>query len=62
MKFARLNKRQIDKLSDISSDAGLVSLAVVVLPAVLDKFNATQVLLGIVTTIFPWAVSLWLKK
>ncbi|MBI3289899.1 hypothetical protein HYZ78_00710 [Candidatus Microgenomates bacterium] len=62
MKFTRLNRKQIDKLSDITSDVGLVSLASVILPALLDRFDLTLVLLGMLATVFSWITSLWLKK
>ncbi|HCS79420.1 TPA: hypothetical protein DIV55_06835 [Patescibacteria group bacterium] len=44
--FPQLNKRQLEKLSDISSDIALVSLASVVLPAVFDRYNSEMVALG----------------
>lgn len=62
MKFTRLNRRQIDQLSSIAADAGLVSLATVVLPALLDKVDLNQIVLGLIVTLILWAISLWLKK
>ncbi|MBI2334313.1 hypothetical protein HYU96_00770 [Candidatus Daviesbacteria bacterium] len=47
----KLNKEQLIKLSDIVSDAGLVALASVVLPAVLDKFDLSRVTLGLFATV-----------
>ena len=58
----RLSETQLEKLSDIASDVGLVALASVVLPAVLDKFNMTEVLLGSVATVFFWTVSILLRR
>lgn len=58
----KLNKNQLDKLSDISSDVGLVALASVVLPAVLDRIDIVKVLLGSVATIFFWLFSVRLRK
>jgi hypothetical protein len=58
----KLRRRQLDQLSDIASDVGLVALASVVLPAVLDKFDPIEVGLGLLATILFWSISLWLKK
>ncbi|MBI3559888.1 hypothetical protein HY087_02065 [Candidatus Gottesmanbacteria bacterium] len=58
----RLTKHRLDKLSDIASDVGLVSLASVVLPAVLDKFDLTQVILGGTAALICWVVSIWIRK
>ncbi len=57
-----LNRKQLDTLSEISKDIGLVTLASVVLPAVLDKFNPTLLVLGGITTVTFWAISIWLRK
>lgn len=58
----RLNARQLDKLSDISSDVGLVALASVALPALFEKFNILVILIGSSLTIMFWAISLWLRR
>ena len=60
--FPRLNEKQLEKLSDISSDVGLIALAVVAIPAVLDKFDLFRVVLGLIGTILFWVFSLWLKR
>ena len=60
--MVKWNKRQIEKLAEISSDVGLVALASVVLPAVLDKFNLLLVTLGLIITILCWIISVWLLK
>ena len=59
MKFSQ---KQLDKLSDISSDVGLVFLASVVIPAALDKTNSTAVVLGLIATLVFWVISLILRK
>lgn len=51
-KNARLNK-----LSDICSDVALVSLASIVIPFAIDKFNVTMLILGTITTITFWLLS-----
>lgn len=58
----KLSKNQVNKLSDISSDVGLVTLASVVLPAALDRYNPTQILLGLVATMVFWILSVLLRK
>ena len=58
----KLNQKQLEKLADIASDLGLVSVASIILPGVLDKFNAAGVLLGAVATIIFWIVSLWFRR
>lgn len=60
--FPRLNNKQIEKLSDISSDVGLVAIASVVLPAVFDKFNPAVLLLGSIATVGFWILSIWLRR
>lgn len=58
----QLNEKQTDKISDIASDIGLVSLASVVIPAFFDRFNLTMVILGLSTTLGFWIFSIWLRK
>ncbi|HCB22481.1 hypothetical protein A3B42_00165 [Candidatus Daviesbacteria bacterium RIFCSPLOWO2_01_FULL_38_10] len=62
MRIAKLNKKQLDKLSDIASDLALVAVASVILPAALDKFNLTKILLGSVASIIFWLISLWFRR
>lgn len=58
----RLSKNQIYKLSDISSDIGLIWIAVVFLPAILDKFELFKVVLGLLAACIFWILSVWLRK
>jgi len=58
----KLSRKQIAKLSDISSDVGLVFLASVVIPAALDKFNLVAVVLGLTATFIFWIISLTLRR
>lgn len=60
--FPRLNDKQTEKLSDLSSDVGLVALASVVLPSVFDKFNPAVLLLGSIATVGFWVLSIWLRR
>lgn len=60
--FPELSKRQLEKLSDISADIGLVALASVVLPAVLDRFNLTLATVGTTITVGSWIYSVWLRR
>lgn len=57
-----LSKKRLDKLSDIASDIGLVALATVVLPAVLDRFEPIRVILGLSVAIGFWTFSIWVRK
>ncbi|MEK7618260.1 MAG: hypothetical protein AAB410_03875 [Patescibacteria group bacterium] len=58
----RLSDEQLTKLSDISSDLGVVAVASVVLPALLDKFKILPILLGGCIAIILLVTSLWLLK
>lgn len=62
MPFLILNRRRLDKLSDIASDIGLIALVSIVLPAVLDRFDLLRVLLGTVAAITFWLLSVWLRR
>lgn len=57
-----LSDEQLTKLSDISSDLGVVAVASVVLPALLDKFKLLPILLGSCIAIILLVTSLWLLK
>lgn len=58
----RLSDRQLEKLSDIFSDIGLVSLASVILPAILGTFDKSVLLLGILVTLVCWIISLVFRR
>ena len=58
----RLNEKQIDTVSEILSNIAVVSLASVVLPAMLDRFNLILVIWGSLASIFLWIASIWLRK
>ena len=60
--MSKLSKNQIEKLSDIFSDVGLVALASIVIPAVLNKFDIILVSIGFIFTILSWIISLRLRK
>lgn len=60
--YVKLNEKQLEKLSDIAVDVGSISLASVVLPALLDKFNILVLLCGTVATIFFWIFSIWIRR
>ncbi|MDP3974580.1 MAG: hypothetical protein Q8P65_01165 [bacterium] len=57
-----LTKGQIEKISDIASDIGIVALASVIIPSVLDKFNFFIIILGIFITLTSWIFSVRLRK
>lgn len=58
----KLNRDQLVKLSDISSDIGLVALASVALPAVFDKVDLVRVIFGLIVAFICWIVSLLLRR
>lgn len=58
----KLNRRQLDKLSDILSDIGVVVFASAVLPAVFDRLDLFRLLLGLLISVVLWIVSLRLRK
>lgn len=62
IKDLELNDRQLAKLSDISSDLGLVSTASIILPAVFDRFNLTLLVVGTVASFSFWIISLVLRR
>lgn len=62
MLMKKLNNGQVDKLADISSEIGLVAFASVVLPAILDRWNTIEVVIGTLFAFLFWAISLWLLK
>ena len=58
----KLSNDQLDKIADICSDIGLLMLASVGLPPILDKFNTVPALTGISIAILFWAISLKILK
>lgn len=58
----KLNDDQINKLSDIFSDIGLVALASVALPAVFDKVDLNRVISGLIPALTCWLISLYLRR
>lgn len=62
LNIRKLNRRQLDKLSDIFSDLGLVAFASVVVPALFDKLDILRVILGLLAALIFWLVSLILRR
>lgn len=62
MVFLHLTKDQVKKISDIASDIGIVALASVIIPSVLDKFNFFIIISGIIITLTSWIFSVRLRK
>ena len=62
MVFLHLTRDQIEKISDIASDIGIVALASVIIPSVLDRFNFIIIILGITITLTSWIFSVRLRK
>ncbi len=57
-----LNDRQLEKLSDIFADIGLVALASVVIPAVFNRLDLQILSAGLIITFGCWAISLALRR
>lgn len=62
MQLIDFNDNQIEKLSDIFSDIGLVILASVVIPSILDRIDLKVLLFGIIGVLSVWIISLKLRK
>lgn len=59
---ARLTSAQFQTLVDICVGVGLVALASVVLPVVIDREDASVLLLGIAITLIFWSLAMWSAK
>lgn len=53
----KLNRRQLNKLSDIYAEIGIVFFAIVALPAVLDKTNPKMLISGIIIAVICWILA-----
>lgn len=58
----KLNNKQVDKISDICSDIGLITLAAVVLPSFLDRLDIQRLLIGLMMSFLLWFFSVKLKS
>jgi len=58
----RLSDEQIDKLADIFADLGVVAVASIVLPALLDRLQFLPAIIGSLCSLVFLIVSLWLLK
>lgn len=61
-KLPKFSNSQLEKLSDIISDIGLVAFASVVLPAILGKIELPSGMLGVLLSLSSWLLSLWIRK
>ena len=52
------NNEQIKKLATITADIGIIALASLVLPAIFERFDIWQLILGLPTIIVAWIYSL----
>lgn len=60
--LSKLSTDQLQKLSDIVADTGIVSLASVVLPVILGQLNPVYLIIGIPLTLLFWTTSIVLLK
>lgn len=58
----RLTAEQFDKLGDITADLGVVAVASVVLPALLDRFHLMVAIFGFISAAGLLLLSIWLVK
>ena len=58
--WIKLSDQRIKKLSDVCSDLGIVLVASVVLPGILDKFNIALFVTGSFLAVVFYLISLWL--
>lgn len=58
----QLSNSQINKLSDICSNIGMVSLASIALPTIFTQTNALLTCSGLIMTILFWLFSILLLK
>ncbi len=58
-----LNEPQIDRLSELAENIGLVTLGSFVLPAVIEnEFNILLLVVGLPLSVGFWIYSLWLLR
>jgi len=62
VKALQFSEKQFDKLADIASNIGFLTLGSVILPATMNYFQIARVIGGIFATIFFWTISLILIK
>lgn len=58
----RFTENQLIKLADIASNIGLVALASVAIPAILDRPDTHAFIIGLASALSFWLISLWLIK
>jgi len=59
----KLNESQIDRLSELTENIGLITLGSIVLPAIIEKeFNLWLLVVGLPLSASFWIYSLWLLR
>lgn len=58
----RLANERIQKISDIMADLGVVAVASVVLPALLDRFQWVSAVFGSLAAMALLSISVWIVK
>lgn len=62
MSVPNLNEKQLDRLSEIYMGIGLVAIASLAIPALIDRFNSNMLILSSVISILFWMASLYILK
>lgn len=62
LKPKKFSKSQIERLSGINADLGIVMVAAIVLPSILGKVNYWAVLSGLVASLMFFIISIKLEK
>ncbi len=58
----RFNPQQQSKLADLCGDVAQVSLASIVIPVFVDKFDLMMLALGLVLTFISWSAALFVLR
>lgn len=61
-KKPRFSKHVLDRASSICSDVAQIALASIVIPALMEKYDLTNLIIGGVATLFFWTFSLLLAR
>jgi hypothetical protein len=62
MRRINLTNNQVNRVTEIFADLGIVAMASVTIHAVLDKFHPWYVILGLLAGFISWGVSIFLLK
>lgn len=58
----KLNKNQLNRISEICMGIGHIALASLAIPAIIDRFDFKMLTLSLVGTVFFWSISILLLR